>query len=117
MQIYAEAESNANSFALACFVRRRREALDSRIQRAEHVMQAVGLVLPRREQYFCRRQIAQKPRAEQTNLFTMVAAPYSFPTVRLIVPRAVSRVVFRAVPGVSFPNTALRLTIFNPIAI
>ena len=48
MQIYAEAESNANEFALACFVRRRREAKDSRIQRAEHVMQAVGLVLPRR---------------------------------------------------------------------
>ena len=67
--------------------------MDSRIQRAEHVMQAVGLVLPRREQYFCRRQIAQKPRAEQTNLFTMVAAIYSF------------------------RNTALRLTIFNPIAI
>ena len=47
----------------------------------------------------------------------MVAAPYSFPTVRLIVPRAVSRVVFRAVPGVSFPNTALRLAIFNPMSI
>ena len=68
MQIYAEAESNANSFALACFVRRRREALDSRIQRAEHVMQAVGLALPRREPYFRRSRISQKPRAEQTSL-------------------------------------------------
>ena len=113
MQIYAEAESNANSFALACFVRRRQEAKDSRIQRAEHVMQAVGLVLPRREPYFCRRQITQKPRASE---FIQIygRGPIFVPTVRLIVPRAVSRVVSRDVPGVSFPNTALRLTIFTP---
>ena len=62
-RIYAEAESNANEFALACFVRRRRKALDSRIQRAEHAMQAAGLALPRREPYFRRSRISQKPRA------------------------------------------------------
>ena len=79
MQIYAEAESNANEFALACFVRRRREGLDSRIQQAEHVMQAVGLVLPRREPYFRRSRISQKPRAEQTNLFKLL---WSRPHIR-----------------------------------
>ena len=61
-QIYAEAESNANELALACFIRRSREASGSQIRRAKHVMQAVGLALPRREPYFCPAgQISQKP--------------------------------------------------------
>ena len=38
-----------------------REASDSRIRRTEQAVQAVRLALPRREPYFCRRQISQKP--------------------------------------------------------
>ena len=41
---------------------------------AEHVMQAVGLALPRREPYFRRSRISQKPRAMQMNLHWHVSS-------------------------------------------
>ena len=67
-QIYAEAESNANLFALACFGRRGREASDSRTRRAEQAEQAARLAWPRREPYFRRSRISRKPRAMQIYL-------------------------------------------------
>ena len=42
-QIYAEAESNANEFALACFEQRSREASGSRIRRAKQACKPGGL--------------------------------------------------------------------------
>ena len=67
-QIYSEAESNANEFALACSVRRSREDSDSRTRRAEQAVQAARVALPRREPYFRRSRISRKPRAMQMNL-------------------------------------------------
>ena len=68
MQIYAEAESNANSFALPCLVRKNRGALDSQGRRAEHAMQAVRLALPRRHRISAAGKYTQKPRAMQIHL-------------------------------------------------
>ena len=49
MQTYAEAESNANLFAFACFARRGGSPIGLTDATGETGMQAVRLALPRRE--------------------------------------------------------------------
>ena len=56
-----EMQMNLHCLFRTCFVWKRRETSGSRIRRAEQAVQAVRLAWPRREPYFRRSRISQKP--------------------------------------------------------